>query len=158
MKTLHIHRAERLWLMIGIALLIFFLALTTTAALVDGIVPPSHVQSIDPTKVSQTPPFDKPGLHRLANGEYEAYYVAHIFAFTPQHLVVPTGAHVTFYVTSADVEHGFTIPETSINTMVTPGWVSTVSYTFRKPGKFILLCNEYCGTGHQLMASDVEVR
>jgi cytochrome c oxidase subunit 2 len=158
MQGLHIHRAERLWLSIGIGLLLVFLAIITTAAIVDGLVPPSHVQSIDPTKVAQTPPFDKPGLRKLANGDYEAYYVAHIFAFTPQHLVVPLGARVTFYVTSADVEHGFSIPETSINTMVTPGWVSTVAYTFRRPGKFLLVCNEYCGAEHQLMASDVEVR
>jgi cytochrome c oxidase subunit 2 len=158
MRGLHIHRAERLWMTIGIGMLVFFLGFITTAALVDGVVPPSHVQSIDPTKVDQTPPFDKPGLRKLANGDYEAYYVARIFSFTPRHVVVPIGAHVTFYVTSADVEHGFSIPETSINTMVTPGWVSTVAYTFRQPGKFLLVCNEYCGAGHQLMAADVEVR
>lgn len=97
-------------------------------------------------------------MRKFANGDYEAYYVAHIFAFTPQHLVVPVGARVTFYVTSAGVEHGFNIPETSINTMVTPGWVSTVAYTFRRPGKFLLVCNEYCGADLQRMASDVEVR
>ena len=152
------HRAERLWLTFGIGLLILLLAIITIAAVVDGVVPPSHVESIDPTKVGQTPPFDKPGLRKLANGNYEAYYVARVFSFTPQHLALPLGAHVTFYVTSADVEHGFSIPETSINTMVTPGWVSTVSYTFRQPGKFLLVCNEFCGAGHQLMASDVEVR
>jgi len=71
---------------------------------------------------------------------------------------VPLGSHVTFYVTSEDVEHGFSIPETSINTMVTPGWVSSLSYTFRKPGKFLLVCNEYCGAEHQLMAADIEVK
>ena len=158
MQGLHIHRVERLWLTIGISLLILFLTIITAAAVVDGVVPPSHVESIDPTKVGSTPPFDKPGLRKLASGEYEAYYVARVFSFTPQHLVVPLGAHVTFYVTSADVEHGFSIPETDVNTMVTPGWVSTVSYTFRRPGKFLLVCNEYCGAGHQLMASDVEVR
>jgi cytochrome c oxidase subunit 2 len=155
---LHMHRVERLWLSIGIGLLVLFLSLITFAAVVDGVVPPSHVQSIDPTKVAETPPFDKPGLRKVGPNEYEAYYVAHVFAFAPQHLVVPVGAHVTFYVTSEDVEHGFTIPATSINTMVTPGWVSTVSYTFHTAGKYLLLCNEYCGIDHHEMASDVEVR
>ena len=56
----------------GVAMLVVFLATLTTAAIVDGFVPPSHVQSIDPTKVSQTPPFDHPGLHKLADGSYEA--------------------------------------------------------------------------------------
>lgn len=143
---------------LGISMLVAFIVLIGFVAITEGIVPPSNVKSIDPTKVAQTPPFDKPGLHKVSDGQYEAYYVARVFSFTPQHLVVPLGAHVTFYVTSEDVEHGFSIPATSINTMVTPGWVSTVEYTFQQRGKFLLICNEYCGSGHQLMASDVEVR
>jgi cytochrome c oxidase subunit 2 len=142
----------------GVAMLVLFLGVITTAAVVDGFVPPSHVQSIDPTKVSQTPPFDHPGLRKVANGAYEAYYVARIFSFTPASIEVPAGSRVTFYVTSADVEHGFSIPATGVNTMVTPGWVSAVSHTFREPGTFLLVCNEYCGAGHQLMAAKVVVK
>ncbi len=155
---MHLHRLERVWLTFGAAILVLFLATITTAAVVEGFVPPSHVQSIDPAKVRVTPPFDKPGLHRLASGSYEAYYVAAIFSFSPHELAVPLGSHVTFYVTSTDVVHGFSVPETGINTMVTPGWVSTVSYTFRKRGRFLLVCNEYCGIGHQTMADAIDVR
>lgn len=154
---MHIHRQERIWMTIGLAMLVVFAAVITTAAVVDGFVPPSHVQTIDPTKVSETPPFDKPGLRKVADGQYEAYYVARIFSFTPAQIDVPAGSRVTFYVTSADVEHGFSIPETGVNTMVTPGWVSTVSHTFTKPGTYLLVCNEYCGAGHQLMSAKVEV-
>ncbi len=139
-------------------MLAVFLAIITTAAVVDGFVPPSNVQTIDPTRVSQTPPFDHPGLHQVAPGVYEAYYVARIFSFTPATIEIPAGARVTFYVTSADVEHGFSIPETGVNAMVTPGWVSTVSHTFHDPGTFLLICNEYCGSGHQLMAAKVVVK
>lgn len=139
-------------------MLVVFLAVITTAAVVDGFVPPSHVQSIDPTKVAQTPPFDHPGLRKVADGAYEAYYVARVFSFTPASIEVPVGSRVTFYVTSADVEHGFSIPETGVNTMVTPGWVSQVSHTFNERGTFLLVCNEYCGAGHQMMAAKVEVK
>jgi cytochrome c oxidase subunit 2 len=142
----------------GLAMLVVFLAVITTAAVVDGFVPPSHVQSIDPTKVAQTPPFDHPGLRKVADGAYEAYYVARVFSFTPASIEVPVGSRVTFYVTSADVEHGFSIPETGVNTMVTPGWVSQVSHTFNERGTFLLVCNEYCGAGHQMMAAKVEVK
>jgi cytochrome c oxidase subunit 2 len=142
----------------GLAMLVIFLAVITTAAVVDGFVPPSHVQSIDPTKVAQTPPFDHPGLRKVADGAYEAYYVARVFSFTPASIEVPVGSRVTFYVTSADVEHGFSIPETGVNTMVTPGWVSQVSHTFNERGTFLLVCNEYCGAGHQMMAAKVEVK
>jgi len=155
---MHVHRSEKLWMAFGIAMLVVFLGTITFAAVVDGIIPPSRVQSIDPTKVSSTPPFDKPGLRKTGDKRYEAYYVARIFSFAPKHLEIPVGAHVKFFVTSADVEHGFSIPETGVNTMVTPGWVSEVEHTFRKRGKFLLVCNEYCGAGHQLMAADVEVK
>jgi cytochrome c oxidase subunit II len=153
----HIHRQERIWLTFGIAILVLFAAVITTSAVVDGFVPPSRVQSIDPTKVAQTPPFDHPGLRKIADGAYEAYYVARIFSFSPAQIRVPVGSRVTFYVTSADVEHGFSIPETGVNTMVTPGWVSSVSHTFKQRGTFLLVCNEYCGAGHHMMAAKLTV-
>jgi len=155
---MHIYRSERIWMAFGIGMLAVFLAVITTAAIVDGFVPPSRVQSIDPAKVSETPPFDHPGLRKIAEGEYEAYYVGQIFSWNPSHIDVPAGAHVTFYVTSIDVEHGFSVPETGFNTMVTPGWVSSVAYTFKTPGKYLLICNEYCGAGHQVMAASIEVK
>src|ERR1022692_3964898 len=100
---MHIHRYERIWLTAGLALLAFFLAVVATAAVVDGFVPPSRVQTIDPAKVAQTPPFDHPGLRKVADGAYEAYYVAQIFSFKPSTVSVPVGSRVTFYVTSSDV-------------------------------------------------------
>jgi cytochrome c oxidase subunit 2 len=155
---LHVQKYERWWLQFGIAILVVMLATVTTAALVEGFVPPSRVQTIDPTKVSQTAPFDRPGLRKIADKVYEAYYVAHIFAFSPQKIVVPLGSRVTFYVTSTDVMHGFWIADTTVNTMVTPGWVSSVTHTFDKPGTYLLVCNEYCGSGHHLMAGAIEVK
>jgi cytochrome c oxidase subunit 2 len=155
---MHVHRQERIWMTFGLAMLVLFLGVITTAAVVDGFVPPSRVQSIDPTKVAQTPPFDHPGLRKIAEGAYEAYYVARIFSFTPASIEIPAGSRVTFYVTSADVEHGFSIPVTGVNTMVTPGWVSQVSHTFKDRGTFLLVCNEYCGAGHHVMAAKVVVK
>lgn len=153
----HINRYERVWLTFGLAMLALFLAAITTAAIVDGIVPPSSGERIDPTRVAQTPPFDHPGLRKLADGTYEAYYVAHVFAFTPDTITIPRGARVTFYVTSPDVVHGFSIPLTGVNVSVVPGWVSSVAHTFKDPGTFLMICNEYCGSGHQYMASKVVV-
>jgi len=155
---MHIHRSEKIWLAFGGGMMALFLAVITTAAVVDGFVPPSHVQSIDPAKVSVTPPFDHPGLRKIADGVYEAYYVAHIFAFQPSSIEVPAGSRVTFYATSSDVMHGFSIPESGVNMAVTPGWVSEIAYTFKRPGTFLLICNEYCGSGHQLMAAKVVVK
>jgi cytochrome c oxidase subunit 2 len=152
------HRAERRWVQAGIATLIAFLALIGVAALHDDIVPPSHVQTIDPTRVAETPPFDKPGLRQTGPHSYEAYIVAHIFSFDPAHLTVPVGSRVTFYATSPDVVHGFFIPGTVVNMMVVPGWVSSDTHTFRRAGTYLMLCNEYCGAGHHFMYGAIDVR
>lgn len=139
-------------------MLVFFLALIGFAAFADDVNPPTDMAQVDPTKVSQTPPFDKPGLRKRPDGSYEAYYVAQVFEFTPSRLTIPAGAKVTFYVTSADVVHGFFIPGTDINMMVIPGWVNEQTHTFNKPGSYLLICHEYCGIEHQNMFATIEVR
>jgi cytochrome c oxidase subunit II len=154
----HIHRYERWWLTFGIGMLLLFLALIFIAAFVDNIHPPSGMQQIDPTKVAQTPPFDKPGLRKLPDGSYEAYYVARVFEFDPATLTVPAGSRVTFYVTSADVVHGFFIPNTAVNMMAVPGWVNEQTHVFSRSGEYLLICHEYCGEGHQDMFAKIEVR
>jgi cytochrome c oxidase subunit II len=142
----------------GLAMLALFLTIIMVAAVADNINPPSGMHQIDPTKVASTPPFDHPGLRRIADGKYEAYYVAQVFSFSPGTLAVPAGSTVTFYVTSPDVVHGFFIPGTDVNMMVVPGWVNVQSHTFAKRGTYLLLCHEYCGLGHQNMFAKIEVQ
>lgn len=152
------HRSERIWLRFGFITLIFFLAIIGIAAVHDGVVPPSHLQTIDPANVAGTPPFDKPGLYKTGPTTYDAYVIAHIFSFEPSSITVPVGSTVTFYATSPDVVHGFFITNTAVNMMVVPGWVSDDSHTFRQPGTYLLLCNEYCGSGHHFMYAAVNVK
>ena len=155
---MHLHRAERVWLTFGIIILVVFLGLIGAAALSEGIVPPSRAQKIDPAKISQTPPFDNPGLRRVGDHSYEAYIVARIFSFTPQTISVPAGSKITFYTTSADVVHGFFIVNTDVNMLVVPGWVSSATHVFREHGRYLLLCHEYCGAGHHFMYGSVDVK
>ena len=108
--------------------------------------------------MTSTAPFDHPGLVRTGPNTYDAYYVARVFSWSPQNLTIPLGSTVTFYVTSLDVVHGFTIPDEDVNVEVMPGWVSTVKHTFLKPGKLLLLCNQYCGIDHSTMYASVTVK
>lgn len=41
--------------------------------------------------------------------------------------------------------------------MVTPGHVNSMTYTFNEKGSYLILCNEYCGTGHHFMSTNLEV-
>jgi cytochrome c oxidase subunit 2 len=155
---MHVHRFERWWMTFGLAMLVVFAATILFTAFADNLNPPSGLTSVDPTKVASTPPFDKPGLRKVSDGVYEAYYVAAIFQFSPASIQVPVGSTVTFYATSPDVVHGFEVAQTDVNMMVVPGWVNTATHRFTKPGTYLLVCNEYCGIGHQNMAAKIEVK
>lgn len=156
---MHFHRLEKIWLSIGIAMLAVFLIVIGTMAFSMGMAPPSgHHHKIDPTKVSETAPFDQPGLKQVGDNHYEAVLIAYAFGFEPHVLEVPVGATVDFLVTSPDVVHGFAIVGTNVNLMVVPGEVSHISHTFDKPGEYLILCNEYCGIGHEYMATTLVVK
>jgi cytochrome c oxidase subunit 2 len=154
---MHIHKYERLWLMIGSTLLIVFLVILAIQTLVFKSAPPSHQEMIDPQKVHTTPPFDNPGVVQVGENEYEATIISLAFGYTPDEIVIPRGSKVNFTVTSTDVLHGFQVPNTTINTMIVPGQISKFSYVFDKPGEYLNICNEYCGAGHQVMMSKIIV-
>lgn len=156
---MHLHRLEKTWLKFGIAMLAVFLIVLGTMAFSYGVKPPSeHHHTIDPTKVSETAPFDKPGIAQTGDKRYEAVLVAYAFGYEPMELEVPAGSTVDFMVTSSDVVHGFAIVGTNVNMMIEPGEVSHVSHTFDKPGEYLILCNEYCGTGHEYMKTTIVVK
>jgi cytochrome c oxidase subunit 2 len=70
---------------------------------------------------------------------------------------VPAGTPVKFRLTSADVVHGFLLPDTNINTMVVPGFVAEVRTRFAQPGEYEMPCHEFCGLGHHAMWTRVSV-
>jgi cytochrome c oxidase subunit 2 len=151
------HKYERWWMTFGIAMLFVFLVTLGVAAVAQGINPATDTKAIDPAKLALAPPFDHPGVRVLPDGTYEAYYIARVFAFDPATITVPIGKKITFYVTSADVVHGFYVAQTDVNMMAVPGWVNTTSHTFTRKGTYLLLCHEYCGIGHENMFAKIEV-
>lgn len=114
---MHIHRLEKIWLVIGISMLIVFLSVVGVGAFALGMQPPSShhgAHTIDPEKVRETAPFDNLGLEKIGENEYNAYMVAYAFSFDPKDIEIPAGAKVDFYVTSTDVVHGFQVPGTNL--------------------------------------------
>jgi cytochrome c oxidase subunit 2 len=156
---MHIHKFEKIWLIFGITMLIVFLSVIGVSAFYLGNQPPSCLTTIDPTKVDTTAPFDKPGLKKVAGKEwdYELVFVASAFNYTPGDVKIPKGSKVKIMATTKDVIHGFEVAGTNINMMLEPGFVSEYVATFSKTGEFLILCNEYCGSGHHLMTSKIEV-
>jgi cytochrome c oxidase subunit 2 len=42
-------------------------------------------------------------------------------------------------------------------TQAMPGYVNKLYHTFTKPGKYQILCMEYCGAAHHFMVTEFEV-
>jgi len=153
----HIDRYEKIWLNFGIGALIVFLLVLGINAFTVGNHPPTAMATIDPAKVKETEPFNNPGVKQIDENTYEVDIIAQAFSYTPNKIQVPAGKKIIFKVTSPDVVHSFTIVGTNVNMMVVPGHINVAWHTFDKPGKYLILCNEYCGAGHQLMAAEIEV-
>ncbi|GAB6934725.1 MAG: cytochrome c oxidase subunit II [Bacillota bacterium] len=154
---MEMHRYEKIWLMIGVGALVVFFLLLVYSQYVMGFMPAHGFTTIDSTKVDQTLPFNRPGVFKKGEKDYEVVLVAMAFGFNPNVIEVPVGSTVHFKVTSKDVVHGFEIPMTRVNAMVIPGHVTETSYTFKQPGEYLILCNEYCGVGHHMMMGKVRV-
>lgn len=156
---MHIHKLERIWLVFGISMLFIFLLVLGIGTFVMGMAPPhsGNHHSIDPTQVDVQAPFNNPGLKKIGENHYEAVMTAFTFGYGPDLIEIPAGATVDFIVTSKDVVHGFQIPGTNVNMMVVPGEITEISHTFDKPGEYLILCNEYCGTYHEVMQARVIV-
>lgn len=155
---MNLHRYEKIWLAVAGAMLVFAIGYSgfQTFGLSKG--PPSGVGTIDPNLVEETAPFDNPGLTEVGDNMYEAVIILRAFSFEPNEIEVPAGATVDFILTSTDVVHGFQVVGTNINAMVMPGHIQETAHTFKKPGEYLVVCNEYCGAGHEVMQMKITVK
>ncbi|WP_239772630.1 cytochrome c oxidase subunit II [Mammaliicoccus sp. I-M36] len=154
------HKYEKLWLTIGTASLVLFLAILIITGLHNGHKPAaSGREYVNPDKVDQIEPFNKPGLNK-ADGkdyDYELVIVASAFNYQPGQVEISKGSKVKIIATSKDTLHGFSLPGTNVNMMLEPGHISEYTKTFNDKGEYLIICNEYCGVGHADMKSMIKV-
>lgn len=158
---MEIHKYERLWLVASLVLIVAFIATVTYGAIGVGVkmIDDSGGQ-VDASALDEHPKFSEPGVYRTGPNEYAVYVIAQQFAFQPgtgDAIRVPAGSEVTFYLTSADVVHGFHIVGTNVNSMAIPGQVAELTVTFEEPESYGIVCHEYCGAGHHDMAGTLVV-
>lgn len=156
---MHMHKFEKIWLTFGVLALCVFLITLGVSAFYLGNQPPSCMLPINPEEIDSHETFKEPGLKKVEgkDWDYELVYVAQAFSYAPVSVEVPLGAKVRVVATTRDVLHGFEVAGTNINMMLEPGYISEIVTTFDKPGEYLVLCNEYCGTGHHMMTSKIEV-
>ena len=152
-------RSETRWAYFVIAIVVFMLAVVVYSGLHWAMMPPSRVETVDPSRLQMSGEFVESNLGSAVepDGSVVVRFIAQQYSFTPQCLLVPADTPITFRTTSADVVHGLLITDTNINTMVVPGYVATFSSFFDKPVEHLMPCHEFCGFGHQTMWAHVKV-
>lgn len=154
---MNIETFEKAFLALGGVLLGACLAALLFASVVMGIQLPGRAGEVDPGQLETTPPFDQPGVRQVDANKFEVVVIGRAFSFEPAEIRLPVGADITFIATSSDVLHGFNIEKTRVNMMLIPGQISRTEYTFDEPGEYLVICHEYCGTGHHTMGGKVIV-
>ena len=150
---------ERKWAWISLLLAVLIGGILGVYAVGSNIHPPSNVETIDSSRLHLSEEFaeDNLGVKTNADGSVTVTLVAARYGFYPPRIEVPADTPVTLRMASADVLHGVHVPRTNMTTMVVPGYISEVKTSFPDPGEFSLLCNEYCGLGHDQMWSRLVV-
>lgn len=158
---MEIHKYEKLWLAAALLLIVGFIATVAYGAVGAGIdMVDDEAEQVAPNELDDHPEFSNPGVRKVGPNEYEAYVIAKQFLYEPgtsSPIRVPAHSTVTFYVTSADVIHGFEIVGTNANAMAIPGQVAQITVQFEEPTEYGILCNEYCGAGHHGMEGKLVV-
>lgn len=84
------------------------------------------------------------------------------FAWTFEPAVVRANVPVEFELTTPDVNHSFAVYDDDgvllVQAQVVPERTQKLVYTFRKPGRYDVLCLEFCGFAHDVMRSTIEVK
>jgi cytochrome c oxidase subunit 2 len=81
------------------------------------------------------------------------------FAFDPAVIDVAVGERVRLVMKSADGVHGLEIKKFNVKKEIPRGGEPvTVEFTADAPGRYPVLCSEYCGNGHDDMTGTLVVR
>lgn len=137
-------------------ILSYALIFTATQLFLIGIAVAFLGRSV-PTCQPNEKVFQKGEFRSVGPKRYEVHYLAKMWSFEPQKIVIPTGSTVDFFLASKDVTHGFHINKTNINLLAVPGVINKSSHTFDKPGTYPIICHEYCGLGHENMHGEIIV-
>ncbi len=108
----------------------------------------------DPQEQAVSPNVVQQGEEKVVrNGnEVEVFMTAVRSHFSPEHVEIKEGDHVTWHITNVerayDATHGFSIPAYNINLSLEPGEHITFEFDADQPGVFSYYCTEFCSALH----------
>ena len=79
------------------------------------------------------------------------------FQFTPAEINLKKGETVTIKLKSEDVTHGFYNKPLKIDGDIAPGKETEITITPQTVGRFVTICDHFCGTNHGNMRMVINV-
>jgi cytochrome c oxidase subunit 2 len=156
-------REEKIWLILAIAVALTLAATTLSWHLIDPYhqVPTTSIE-ISPKDFSQkVSAFMANYSGRVVPKGVDVYLGASQWVWRPSEIRLSAGVTYRVWVSSTDVLHGLSIVSKDgsfvYNVMVMPGMAYAIHIRFDKPGEYYIICNEYCGIGHQYMVGKIVV-
>jgi cytochrome c oxidase subunit 2 len=80
------------------------------------------------------------------------------FHYTPDVIELSAGQAVELHLSSADVLHGFSIPQLKIRADIVPGTITVVSIPALAAGEYRIACDIFCGANHSSMSAKLVVK
>ena len=101
------------------------------------------------------------GDNAKAEGQQEVLVESQQFAWVMTPSTIRAGVPVRFAVTTRDVNHGFAVYNDDnvllFQIQAVPEHTSHIVYTFKVPGRYQVVCLEFCGVNHDKMLSTFTV-
>jgi cytochrome c oxidase subunit 2 len=150
---------ERRWATVAVLIVAVLIVVAAFAGIHQATMPQARVETVSPTRLHLGGEFVETNLGSAIerDGSVTVRAIGQQYSFTPQCMIVPTDTPIIFRAASPDVIHGFLIEGTNVNSMLVPGYVSTISARFHEPGEHLMPCQEFCGVGHEGMWAKVRV-
>lgn len=79
------------------------------------------------------------------------------FEFTPSQITLRRGERVTLRVNAQDRDHGLYQKDLKMALDLTPGRVAEFSFVPDRTGRFMAICDHFCGSGHGNMKLVINV-
>ncbi|MDH5403757.1 MAG: hypothetical protein OEZ01_11025 [Candidatus Heimdallarchaeota archaeon] len=177
-KKIPLGKDERLWSMI-IILMILVMGIWTVAWVGLGSQnPPEEYYKVDPLEWRQTAKTGnsipeitvvtltngEPALYRESGGDIYLTAMQWNWLFetnenSTQGVQLKMGETYRIHISSIDVLHGFQLlgGDFIISIQIVPGYAYIVDFIPNDVGQFMIVCNEYCMTGHHDMVGFLEV-
>lgn len=152
-------RVERRWATLSIVIVGVLVGMAAFIGIHEATMPQGRVETADPKTLHLSGEFVESNLGSALepDGSITVRAIGQQYSFTPQCILVPANTPIVFRATSADAIHGFLIEGSNINSMLIPGYISSLPARFDQPGEHLMPCQEFCGVGHQAMWAMVQV-